>query len=48
MNKEQAIETLKGYLPEYFMKYYSVDISSELLRCCNEQCGKEHIGGTWL
>jgi len=42
MNKEQAIETLKGYLPEYFMKYYSVDISSELLRCCNEQCGKEH------
>ena len=30
MNKEQAIETLKGYLPEYLMKYGSVDVNTSL------------------
>lgn len=42
MNKEQARETLKGYLPEYLMKYGSVDVNTSLLRCYNEQCSKEH------
>ena len=42
MNQEQARETLKGYLPEYLLKYSSVDVNSTPLRCYNEQCSKEH------
>ena len=42
MNKKQAREKLKGYLPEYLMKYSSVDVNATPLRCYNEQCSKEH------
>ena len=41
MNKEQAREMLKGYLPEYLMKYGSVDVNRPI-SCFNEQCSKEH------
>ena len=41
MNKEQAREMLKGYLPEYLMKYSSVDVKSTHLSCFNEQCSKK-------
>ena len=42
MNKEQVRDMLKGYLPEYLMKYSSVDVKSTHLSCFNEQCSKEH------